>query len=231
MEIIPISVLIAVKNSATRIIPVLKSIQWADEIVLVDSHSSDALTSIASQYAATIIQFESKSPWPKKRNWALANHAWKHPWIFVLDDDEVLPQKAYEELRSIVNDPKPPHEGYWVNRRFWFIDRWLNHCYSPNWNLRLFQLGKGAYEQLSNAETQSGDAEVHEHIIVKGSTAKLHFIIDHYAFPSIDSFVEKHNRYSNWEALLDSQGSWGSGKKSWKRTARKYITHLPFRPL
>src|SRR5207244_6489734 len=92
--------------------------------------------------------------------------------------------------------------GYWINRRFMFMGRWLRHAYYPNWNLRLFRHALGRYEKLTDAPTNSGDNEVHEHVLVNGRTAKLQVEIDHYAFPSINVFVEKHNRYSNWEARV-----------------------------
>ena len=90
----------------------------------------------------------------------------------------------------------------WINRRFHFMGKWLRHAYYPNWNLRLFQHRLGRYEQLTETETHSGDNEVHEHVVVKGPTARLNVEMDHHAFPSVEVFVEKHNRYSNWEARV-----------------------------
>jgi hypothetical protein len=78
----------------------------------------------------------------------------------------------------------------------------LRHSYYPNWNLRLFRHALGRYEKLTSAETKSGDNEVHEHVIVNGPTGRLRCEMDHYAFPSVEVFVEKHNRYSNWEARV-----------------------------
>ena len=80
----------------------------------------------------------------------------------------------------------------------------LNHAYFPNWNLRLFKHKHGRYEKITDLSTASGDHEIHEHVVVQGTTGKLNSIMDHHAFPSIDSFVEKHNRYSNWEAVVES---------------------------
>ena len=84
------------------------------------------------------------------------------------------------------------------------MGRWLRHSYYPNWNLRLFRHSLGQYEKLTDANTHSGDNEVHEHVIVQGVTGRLSCEIDHYAFPSIEVFVEKHNRYSNWEARVSA---------------------------
>ena len=76
----------------------------------------------------------------------------------------------------------------------------MKHAYYPNWNLRLFRRAKGRFEKISEAETRSGDVEIHEHVVITGTTGRLSCEMDHYPYPSIESFVEKHNRYSNWEA-------------------------------
>jgi hypothetical protein len=72
----------------------------------------------------------------------------------------------------------------------------------PTGTLRLFKHRLGRYEKLTDAATASGDNEVHEHVVVTGKTGRLRCEMDHYAFPSVNVFVEKHNRYSNWEARV-----------------------------
>jgi hypothetical protein len=119
-----------------------------------------------------------------------------------------------------------------------FMGRWLRHAYYPNWNLRLFRHAHGRYEKLTDAPTNSGDNEVHEHVLLNGRTAKLQVEIDHYAFPSIDVFVEKHNRYSNWEARVaaetlfsSSSGKISSQAVNRRRKLKTLSQRLPFRPL
>jgi glycosyltransferase involved in cell wall biosynthesis len=128
--------------------------------------------------------------------------------------------------------------GYWINRRFFFLGRWLRHSYYPNWNLRLFRHAQGRYERLTEAETKSGDNEVHEHVVVQGPTARLRCEMDHYAFPSVEVFIEKHNRYSNWEARVAVDGllPQSAGELSHRRVERRrrlklLSQRLPFRPL
>jgi hypothetical protein len=125
------------------------------------------------------------------------------PWVFILDADEMLPAEAEAEFRTAIADRR--NDGYWINRRFMFMGRWLRHAYYPNWNLRLFRHSLGRYEKLTDVATASGDNEVHEHVVVQGPTGRLRCEIDHYAFPSVEVFVEKHNRYSNWEARRGSR--------------------------
>ena len=89
--------------------------------------------------------------------------------------DEVLPSSSEEEVRSITTNKQEEVAGYWINRRFMFMGKWLKHAYYPNWNLRLFRHRLGRYEKLTGVDTASGDNEVHEeHVIVHGVTKHLH---------------------------------------------------------
>jgi glycosyltransferase involved in cell wall biosynthesis len=198
----PLSILIPIKNEASNLVRCLISVAWADEVFVVDSASTDGSQQIVKDQGAQLVQFQFNGTWPKKKNWALENLPFKHEWVFILDADEVLPPEAEAEFKAIVGDSNHPIEGYWINRRFMFMGRWLKHAYYPNWNLRLFKHRLGRYEKLTDVDTQSGDNEVHEHVVVQGETGRLRCEMDHYAFPSVSVFVEKHNRYSNWEARV-----------------------------
>src|SRR5580704_11717060 len=118
-----------------------------------------------------------------------------------------------------------------------FLGKWLQHAYYPNWNLRLFKHGRGRFEKLVEGETDSGDVEIHEHIVVHGRTGRLRSELEHYAFPSVESFIEKHNRYSNWEAQYQIELG---GKRAdlrpqnvrvnLRRQLKLASTNLPMRP-
>ena len=234
---VPVSILIPIRNEATNLPRCLKSVAWADEIYVVDSKSTDGSIQIARDHGAKVVQFDFNGTWPKKKNWALENLPFKHPWVFILDADEELTPDAEKELRGIVTQAEPKIVGFWINRRFRFMGKWLKHAYYPNWNLRLFLHRLGRYEQLTSVETASGDNEVHEHVVVNGSVGHLKTEMNHYAFPDIGVFVEKHNRYSNWEArvaldhyLHRSDSPLQSKQVGWRRRLKAISHKLPFRP-
>lgn len=236
---ISVSVLVPIRNESANLARCLASVAWADEVFVVDSQSSDDSVAIAQAAGATVVQFRFNGIWPKKKNWALENLPFKHDWVLILDADEVMPAESAGEIGTIVELDGAGRAGFWINRRFMFMGGWLRHAYYPNWNLRLFRHRSGRYEQLVRGATQSGDNEVHEHILVDGLTGKLRCQMDHYAFPSIDVFVEKHNRYSNWEARLDLELESGqqSGNRplqstaaSLRRRLKLLSRRLPFRP-
>jgi len=234
---VPVSVIVPIKNEAMNLVRCLSSVAWADEIFVVDSQSTDRSINIAQEHGAQVVQFHFSGTWPKKKNWALQNLPFRNEWVFILDADEVLPPEAREEFARVIAGAGNV-VGFWINRRFMFMGRWLRHSYYPNWNLRLFRHALGRYEKLTDADTRSGDNEVHEHVIVQGPTGCLRCEIDHYAFPSIEVFVEKHNRYSNWEAQVSADRLLSrsvvqiqSGPVGRRRKLKQFSQHLPCRPL
>jgi glycosyltransferase involved in cell wall biosynthesis len=231
---VPVSFLLPIRNEAANLPRCLQSIAWADEIFVVDSQSTDASAEIGRQAGAKIVQFQFNGTWPKKKNWALENLPFSHDWVFILDADEVLPSGAETEIRAAMENPAIA--GYWINRRFMFMGKWLRHAYYPNWNLRLFRHRLGRYEKLTEVDTQSGDNEVHEHVVVQGETGRLKCEMDHYAFPSVEVFVEKHNRYSNWEARVALERSLPGSRDQlqmrsvgWRRKLKSISHRLPCR--
>jgi glycosyltransferase involved in cell wall biosynthesis len=235
---VPVSILIPIKNEAGNLPRCLEAIRWADEIVVVDSQSTDGSQGIAESFGALVVQFQFNGTWPKKKNWALEHLSFKHEWVFILDADEVLPPEAEQEFREIVTRGENSVTGYWINRRFMFMGKWLRHAYYPNWNLRLFRHRLGRFEKLTEAVTNSGDNEVHEHVIVEGETGYLRSEMDHYAFPSVGVFVEKHNRYSNWEArvaldrhLANGADALQKAEVGFRRKLKQLSHRMPLRPL
>ena len=235
---VPVSVVIPVKNEAANLPRCLASVAWAAEIFVVDSQSTDATAALARQRGARVEQFHYSGGWPKKKEWSLRHLPFQNEWVLLLDADEVMPPDAAEEIRAIVENPSPPHNGYWINRRFMFLGQWLKHAYFPNWNLRLARHRLARFERLAEGDTASGDNEVHEHLLVEGTTGRLRCLMDHYAFPTVEIFVEKHNRYSNWEAIValespaaNSAGSLQASRVGWRRRLKILAKRLPARPL
>jgi len=232
---VPVSILTPIRNEAGNLPRALASVRWADEVFVVDSGSTDGSVGIAEGRGATVVQFEFNGTWPKKKNWALEHLPFRNEWVFILDADEELPPEAEAEFREIVEGNSGGVAGYWINRRFMFMGRWMRHAYYPNWNLRLFKHRLGRYEQLTDAPTESGDNEVHEHVVVDGETARLSAEMNHYPFPDVATFVEKHNRYSNWEARVACVKSEAGvapqdAAVGWRRRLKRLALRLPCRP-
>jgi glycosyltransferase involved in cell wall biosynthesis len=232
---VPVSILIPTKNEAQNIEACIATVRWAGEIVVFDSCSIDGTQDIARRSGAIVETFKYAPGEPKKKNWALTHYPFRHDWILILDADEHIPPALAREIDDVVSSSRP-EVGYYINRRFYFLGRWIRHAgYYPSWNLRLLRRGAGLYESIPDHEGVAGDNEVHEHILLKGRAGHLKEAMDHYAFPSVYTFVEKHNRYSSWEAsvahtYLNSvvAGNEMAMSLRARRTAKRFARYMPF---
>jgi glycosyltransferase involved in cell wall biosynthesis len=237
----PLSVLVPVRNEAANLRDCLASVSFAQEIVVVDSESTDATQAIAEAAGARVVQFVWNGKFPRKKNWALQNIPWQHEWVLIVDADERITPELQREVRKAIC--RPGVDGFYINRRFWFLDGWINHCgYFPSWNMRLFRHWLGRYEQVETGDNfLSGDNEVHEHVLLHGQAEYLATPMEHYAYPDVATFLEKHQRYAAWEAAASKKLNertrerilratpFGTAVER-KRWLRKLATATPFRP-
>lgn len=249
MRSVPVSVLVPVKNEAANIVECLRRLDWASEVAVVDSQSKDSTVALAQAMGADVYQFHiSAAGWPKKRNWALECLPWRNEWVFIIDADEHVTPELAREVEQVVTGRYRPvdarkagsGDGFWVNRRLIFMNRWIRGCgYYPSWNIRLFKHRVGRYERIGNlGHTGSGDNEVHEHVVLStGPAGYLQHDFLHYAYPDLTSWVEKHNRYTSWEAHVMYSGGQGEMRGRLlgtpierRRWIKNMARHLPFRP-
>jgi glycosyltransferase involved in cell wall biosynthesis len=202
-----ISVLVATKNEAQNLGHCLDALQgWADEIIVVDSQSTDGSIELAQSYGAKVLQFHYEGGWPKKRQWTLDTHQWQNDWILLLDADEILGADVKDEIDRALSNPK--FNGYWLRFQIVFLGRMLRYGDTELWKLSLFRIGKGRYEKrLENQTTDMADIEIHEHVCVAGAVNRIQSPIRHENINSLDRYIEKHNAYSNWEAKVFLEGT------------------------
>jgi glycosyltransferase involved in cell wall biosynthesis len=233
----PVSVIVPVKNEAENLRRCLPALAWADEVFVVDSQSHDETADVAAEHGATVVQFHYEGTYPKKKNWALDNLPFQNHWVLIVDADEVVvPELAQEIARRIASDEA---EGYYLNSKYFFLGRRIKHCgYSECWNLRLFRHRLGRYEKMpDDTGGRTGDNEAHEHVELDGRALRLSHELEHHAYPTIATWVEKHNRYAVWEAAMYDRflkepipKGIGRGKRL-KRWLKKVYLRLPMRPL
>jgi glycosyltransferase involved in cell wall biosynthesis len=240
---IPVSVLIPARNEEANLPACLTSVARADEVFVVDSQSGDRSVEIAESYGAKVVQFQFNGRWPKKKNWSLENLPFRNEWVLIVDCDERITPELWEEIETAIQ--QADCDGYYLNRKVFFLGQWIRYGGKyPDWNLRLFRHAKGRYENLNTEEIRNtGDNEVHEHVIIPGKVAYLKNDMLHIDFRDMYHWLERHNRYSNWEArvylnLLNGKDDGGTiGANLWgdsvqrKRFLKKIWVRLPFKPL
>jgi glycosyltransferase involved in cell wall biosynthesis len=240
---VPVSVLIPAKNEEENLPACLESVARADEVFVVDSQSEDRSVEIAESYGAKVVQFHFNGRWPKKKNWSLENLPFNNDWVLIVDCDERITPELWDEIVTAIQDAN--HGGYYLNRRVFFLGKWIRHGGKyPDWNLRLFRHAQGRYENLKTEGIRNtGDNEVHEHVVISdGAVGYLKNDMLHEDFRDLFHWLERHNRYSNWEArvyynLLTGMGEGGTiganlfgDSVQRKRFLKKIWVRLPFKP-
>lgn len=226
-----VSVMILTLNEESNLRECLETLAWSDDIVVFDSHSTDATVSIARAMGARVIQRPFDN-WSAHQNWAVANIEFKHPWLLYLDADERCTADLRDEVRQAVAGSS--HAAFRVRRKDYFMGRWLKHAQLyPSWFVRLFRPDQIRYERLVNPVA-----------VVAGTTGALDAHIDHYPFShGVAHWIARHNRYSDMEAIeaIKSMGARGTTQTRWRdlfstdpnarrRVLKDAFLRLPARP-
>lgn len=174
-------------NSEDIIEDCIKSVLWADEILVVDSFSSDKTLEIAKKYGCRILQHEYVYS-AKQKNWAIPKA--KNEWILLLDTDERVTSELKKEIQKKLYT-KMPCDGYFIARRHYFLEKWMRFGGRyPLYNIRLFKK-TCRYE----------DRDVHAHIILdKTKISYLKNDIIHLSDRSLSQYFHKANRYTTYNA-------------------------------
>ena len=183
-----VSVLVPTLDEELNLTECLHSVQWADEVFVVDSFSRDRTVEVARSSGATVVQhaFESYS---RQKNWALDTLPFRNDWVLILDADERATSGLRCEIEATLRNTD--YAGFYVNRRFIFLGAWIRHAgWYPSWNLRLFRHRLGRYD----------NREVHEHVVLNGAAGYLRNDLLHLDRRGLEAFVARHNRYSTLEA-------------------------------
>jgi glycosyltransferase involved in cell wall biosynthesis len=236
--LLPVSVIVPVRNEAHNLARCLESLRAAGEVYVVDSLSTDATVEIARSYDAKVVQFHYQGGWPKKRQWAMDTLPLAYAWVFLVDADEALTPELAGEIREAIRDSTC--NGYYVALQMHFLGRRLRHSGASFEKLSLFRLGKGRFEcRLKEQDASMADMEVHEHVVVDGPTARLRNPLAHHNVESLSRYIQKHDEYSNWEARVWLRGQAGAGELSpaffgsqaqRRRWLRKKLFSLPGSP-
>lgn len=181
-----LSVAIITKNSEKTIKKCVSSAMFADEVVIVDSGSEDSTVQICENLGCIVFQKEWMG-FGKQKQFAVENC--KNEWVFVLDSDEVITEKLQQEILSVLKNPK--YKAYKVARLNYFFGKPVYYCgLYPDYTIRLFDKNFGKF----NSD------EVHEKVIIDGNTGILKNHMLHFAYNSVEEFIEKQNRYSSLNA-------------------------------
>jgi glycosyltransferase involved in cell wall biosynthesis len=194
---IPISVLVSVKNEEKNLPPCLSCLDSFDEVIVVDSGSTDRTPEIAKEFGYSLIDFKWDGKFPKKRNWALRNLSFRNDWVLFLDADEQVSQEFAKEIKSKIENSE--YSGFWLTYDNFFMGKKLRFGDKMR-KLALFKKGAGEYECIFEDSWSHLDMEVHEHAVITGKVGVIKSPINHNDYKGLEKYIDRHNAYSTWEA-------------------------------
>jgi len=185
-----LSVAIITLNEEATLARTLNSVLWANEIVVVDSGSTDRTVEIARSFGARVIHHDWLG-FAAQKNFAIQQCT--GAWILSLDaDEELTPQLQHEIQKLLASNPKI--DAYCLKRRNYFLGRWIKHGgFYPDAKLRLFR------RNVENSALTPcfNERAVHETIAFEGSVRTLAYDIIHHSYPTLTDYIEHMDRYSS----------------------------------
>jgi glycosyltransferase involved in cell wall biosynthesis len=181
-----LSVVVITKNAEKKLRDCLESVKWADEIVIVDGHSTDDTVKIASEYAGRIIMSDFAG-FGNERN--KGTDAATGDWILQLDADEVVTAAFRERMEMLLSGEDGGCVSFKFRRRNVFLGKAMKRGGWFHYSAHLFRKGYARYE-----------GDIHEKLVVNGKQCKMEEEIEHYPFDSMSEFIERQNRYTTLQA-------------------------------
>ena len=227
---IPVSVLVPTWNEESNLEACLSCLSSFDEVIVLDSMSTDRTEEIARSFGATVIQrvFDNFSA---HKNWAISNIPFRHEWILIIDADERVEKDLVEEIGRVVGVNDPSVDGYYIARKNIFDGVWIRYGgWYPDFQMRLFRRTRARYESRI----------VHEHVLLDGQEGYLKNSLLHHDSKGLERYFGRHNTYSSMEAveayraLRNPESSFGQIRPSvFSRgpKRRRYLKLLAYRYL
>jgi glycosyltransferase involved in cell wall biosynthesis len=201
-----LSVAIITLNEEDNLARTLASVQFADEVIVIDSGSTDRTVEIANAFKAKLFV----EPWKgfaAQKNSAIEKCS--GTWVLSLDADEELTPELQLEIRGLLSG-NPAADAYLLRRRNLFLGRWIRHGgYYPDPKLRLFRRHSANFAPPARFT----DRPVHETIAFEGNLEALYADLIHHAYPTIESYIEHMDRYSTLGAQIVVER--GQTSRSW----------------
>lgn len=212
-----LTVIIPTGNRVDVIEDCLRSVTWADELLVVDSFSNDGTLTIAEKYADRVIRREYVNS-ANQKNWAIPQAA--HEWVLIVDTDERVTPALRQEIEAILANPGTVMPvGYRIPRVNYLWGKPVYHGgYYPDYQVRLFKRDQGRYQPR----------QVHAHVLLDGECGTLQSPLTHYAHRSLDQTLSNLLiRMTTWEAEYRVEAARQAGRK----LTQNLWLNLTFRPI
>ncbi|MCD6138698.1 MAG: glycosyltransferase family 2 protein [Deltaproteobacteria bacterium] len=183
-----LSVVVITHNEEDNIGRCLESVKWADEIIVVDSFSTDRTVQIAEKYTKKVFQ-KAWEGYGRQKNYALSKAT--NTWVLALDADERITRELADEIIGVLRAGDTQVIAYELPYKVFFGGKWVRHGgLYPEYHIRLFRKDKAAFKERA----------VHERVETSGPVGRLHHFVEHYTYRSVSDFIQRMDRYSTLSA-------------------------------
>ncbi len=228
MDKIPVSVLVVTKNEEAMIEQCLDALSDFDEVIVVDSLSSDRTVEIALDAGVRVVDFEWDEQYPKKRQWCLDNLQIRHDWVFWVDADEVLTSDLIAEIRMLDFQCV----GYFVKGQYILNGRVLKYGMQNN-KIALFNRKRMTFPVVDDLDCPDmGEIEGHYQPVLRrdGIIGQLNATLLHYANQDAVAWTKRHERYARWEVYMARSHAWPKDPVWWREWLKRCMRSSRFRP-
>jgi Glycosyltransferases involved in cell wall biogenesis len=200
-------VLLPTFNCAAIVRATLEAVKWADEILVVDTYSTDGTVEICREFGARVIQHEYINS-AKQKNWAVPHC--RNEWVLQIDADELLEPGLQDEIEQVIATAPEDVVLFRIPRKNHMLGEWIRYGDNfPDYQTRLFRRGKASWSER----------EVHAHMEAQGEVRTLHHSLLHNNMPHISKELRNLDRYTRYEA-----------DEMWKQGRHCRWHHLLVRP-
>ena len=179
----PLSACIVAMNEADRIGDCIASLDFCDEILVVDSHSSDETREVAAAAGARVVERD----WPghvAQKEFAIREA--RHDWVLCIDADERVSPALRDQITALQSAGFPEHAGWRCPRRSYYLGAWIEHGWTPDWQLRLFDRQRGRW----------AGSDPHDRVDLDGSRGDLNPPLLHHPYRSLGEHLVTIDRYT-----------------------------------
>ncbi|WP_207345847.1 glycosyltransferase family 2 protein [Arthrobacter sp. E3] len=228
---IPITVIVQTKNEENNIESCLRSLADFNEVIVLDSNSSDATCKIAEDVGVSIVNFTWNGRYPKKKQWPLDNLRLKNEWVLQLDADELVTDNLLSEIKTLI--PKMlKHEfsAGEINLDYVFSGKTLKYGHRVV-KRALLRVGSAHFPIVDDLDIPGmGELEGHYQPIIDGKTIRLSAHLIHNDRDPVSAWFDRHNRYSDWEAHLRTRPQARTHTASARSRQGQLFDRVPFKP-